>query len=91
MVGGGGYDPADVTPRAWTAFFGTVLGRQTAATLLPPEWKQASRDRGGRPPAYLLDDPGAQFAQPPSPPFKRSLDEIETGALAVLRDRFDRR
>ena len=28
VLGGGGYDPADVTPRAWTAFFGTVLGRQ---------------------------------------------------------------
>jgi acetoin utilization protein AcuC len=88
IVGGGGYDPADVTPRAWTAFFGTVLGRDTANVVLPAQWRQASRDKGGRPPAHLLDDSPAAFAQPPGPAFLRSLDEIETGALAVLRERF---
>jgi acetoin utilization protein AcuC len=88
IVGGGGYDPADVTPRAWAAFFGTVLGRQVEDVALPAEWKRASRARGGRPPAHLLDDPGAGFARAPSRAFVRSLDDIEAGALAILRDRF---
>jgi acetoin utilization protein AcuC len=56
IVGGGGYDPADVTPRAWTAFFGTVLGHQTANVELPEEWLAASREAGGNPPRFLLDD-----------------------------------
>jgi acetoin utilization protein AcuC len=58
IVGGGGYDPADVTPRAWAAFVGTVLGHETKDVLLPEAWRRASRAAGGRPPAHLLDDPG---------------------------------
>jgi acetoin utilization protein AcuC len=88
IVGGGGYDPADVTPRAWTAFFGTVLGRQANGVVLPAEWERASRAKGGHPPAHLLDDPGAESAQSPGRAFIRSLDEIKAGPLAVLRDRF---
>ena len=89
IVGGGGYDPADVTPRAWTAFFGTVLGKEANNVLLPAGWRQASRDKGGRPPAHLLDDPGAPFAQPPGHAFMTSLDEIEAGPLATLLERFE--
>ncbi len=37
IVGGGGYDPADVTPRAWTAFIGTVLGQEVADVALPED------------------------------------------------------
>lgn len=59
IVGGGGYDPADVTPRAWAAFFGTVLGRETADVVLPGEWRASSREKGGDPPVHLLDDPTA--------------------------------
>ena len=87
IVGGGGYDPADVTPRAWAAFFGTVLGKQTKGVALPAAWVQASRDRGGRPPAHLLDDPGSPFAQSPGRAFLGVLDEIEAGGLATLRER----
>ena len=87
IVGGGGYDPADVTPRAWTAFFGTVLGRQPKSVVLPAEWRQASRAKGGDPPAHLLDDAGAAFAQPPGPPSLGSLDEIEAGSAALGRSR----
>jgi acetoin utilization protein AcuC len=56
IVGGGGYDPADVTPRAWTAFVGTVLGHHTANVELPQTWIEASREAGGDPPRCLLDD-----------------------------------
>jgi acetoin utilization protein AcuC len=57
IVGGGGYDPVDVTPRAWTAFVGTVLGHETENVVLPEEWLALSRAAGGDPPAHLLDDP----------------------------------
>jgi acetoin utilization protein AcuC len=87
ILGGGGYDSADVTPRAWTAFFGTVLGRETDGVLLPAEWRQASRAKGGAPPARLLDDPGAPATRPPDPTFARALQAIAGGALAVLRER----
>ena len=58
IVGGGGYDPVDVTPRAWAAFIGTVLGHDTDGVVLPGAWVAASRAAGGNPPTLLLDDPG---------------------------------
>jgi acetoin utilization protein AcuC len=87
IVGGGGYDPADVTPRAWTALFGTVLGKDTEAVVLPETWRQMSRAQGGDPPAHLLDDPHAPAAQAPGRAFLESLDSIEAGALKLVRER----
>jgi acetoin utilization protein AcuC len=58
IVGGGGYDPFDVTPRAWAAFVGTVLGHVASEVALPQAWLEASRAAGGRPPQRLLDDDG---------------------------------
>jgi acetoin utilization protein AcuC len=58
ILGGGGYDPADVTPRAWAAFVGTVLDYDLRNVALPEKWLQASRAAGGDPPPGLLDDPG---------------------------------
>jgi acetoin utilization protein AcuC len=91
IVGGGGYDPADVTPRAWASFFGTILGKETGDVVLPAEWRQASAGKGGRPPAHLLDDAGADFAQPPGRTLLDSFDQVEAGALAVVRERFGSR
>jgi acetoin utilization protein AcuC len=62
VVGGGGYDPVDVTPRAWTAFIGTLLGHDATGVRLPASWVAQSRAAGGDPPEYLLDD------DPPSAP-----------------------
>jgi acetoin utilization protein AcuC len=87
IVGGGGYDPADVTPRAWAAFFGTVLGKETNDVLLPEAWRQMSRAHGGNPPAHLLDDPDAPAVQAPALSFAESLDGIEEGALSLVRER----
>jgi acetoin utilization protein AcuC len=56
LVGGGGYDPADVTPRAWTAWLGTILGRSTENVALPQAWLDSSRAAGGDPPTHLLGD-----------------------------------
>ncbi len=66
IVGGGGYDPVDVTPRAWTAFLGTLLGHETTDVELPASWIALSRQAGGDPPARLLDDV-RPLAPPPDP------------------------
>ncbi|MFH0916010.1 MAG: acetoin utilization protein AcuC [bacterium] len=90
IVGGGGYDPADVTPRAWTAFLGTVLGRETAGVELPADWISASRRAGGDPPAYLLEDSGPGYDPLSDGDEPRLLERIEDTALAELRRRHGR-
>ncbi len=85
IVGGGGYDPADVTPRAWAAFIGTVLGHETGDVRLPEEWLAASRAAGGDPPACLLDDPLPEHIAPLDDGFAGLIDSIEQGVLAQLR------
>jgi acetoin utilization protein AcuC len=85
IVGGGGYDPVDVTPRAWTAFIGTVLGHDTADVVLPQEWLEASRAAGGDPPSLLLGDVEPDDAEPVDREFTTLLDDVERGALLRLR------
>lgn len=84
IVGGGGYDPFDVAPRAWTAFMGTVLGHDVADVELPEEWLRASRAAGGDPPPHLLDDPGPAYIPLESHDFTAVLDEVRETALAEL-------
>lgn len=90
IVGGGGYDPVDVTPRAWTAFFGAVLGQETADVELPQDWIRASRQLGGDPPSRLLDDPGSDYDPLPTGAITQLLMDIEDTALAELRRRHGR-
>ena len=88
-LGGGGYDPADVTPRAWTAFFGTVLGRQVEDVAAPSRVEAgvtSPRRPARRRTCSTTPEPGPRSLRASA--FIRSLDEIEAGALAVLRDRF---
>jgi len=84
IVGGGGYDPWDVTPRAWTAFIGAVLGRDVDDVPLPEEWLDASRAAGGDPPPFLLQDPGPEYIPADSTDFEPVLEQIERTALAAL-------
>jgi len=84
IVGGGGYDPWNVTPRAWTAFIGTVLGRPVTDVRLPEEWLRASRAAGGDPPAFLLHDPGPEYIPLETQDFAPVLEEVEETALAEL-------
>lgn len=84
IVGGGGYDPADVTPRAWAAFIGAVLGHETAYVSLPESWKEASRKSGGSPPQHLLDDEGPCTAPPARDELVRLLQQVEDTALSEL-------
>ncbi len=90
IVGGGGYDPADVTPRAWTAFIGTVLGHATDDVELPREWVALSRAAGGDPPLHLLDDPGPDYDLLLEEDVPTLLAHIEQTALAKLIARYAR-
>lgn len=91
ITGGGGYDPADVTPRAWTAFIGTVLGHETDRVILPETWLSASRAAGGAPPPTLLEDPGPSYTPLVSPGLASLLERAEQTALAELLARHGRR
>ena len=91
ITGGGGYDPFDIAPRAWTAFVGTVLGHQTAGVTLPEEWVDASRAAGGNPPAHLLDDPAPGYTPLVDSGYLSVLHEIEINALAELTQRHGRK
>jgi acetoin utilization protein AcuC len=88
IVGGGGYDPADVTPRAWAAFVGTVLGRDACAAQLPEIWRQQSSACGGNPPCFLLDDTPADPTVIPPEEIAELLASVEATALRELRTRF---
>jgi len=84
ILGGGGYDPADVTPRAWAAFIGTVLGHETDNVKLPESWLRASRRAGGNPPALLVEDSGPRYAAAGSFDFESVVSQVEQGPLASL-------
>lgn len=84
IVGGGGYDPADVTPRAWAAFMGTVLGHDARDVTLPAEWVRASQASGGAPPARLLDDTGPPLTGSTDRSVALALYEAEVVALSAL-------
>ncbi|MCE5254352.1 MAG: acetoin utilization protein AcuC [Actinomycetia bacterium] len=84
IIGGGGYDPWDVTPRAWTAFIGTLLGRPVNDVRLPEDWLRASRAAGGDPPPVLLEDRCPDHPPAGDKDLGPVLDEIERTALAEL-------
>jgi acetoin utilization protein AcuC len=84
IVGGGGYDPWDVAPRAWTAFLGAVLGHDMTDVRLPEDWLRTSRAAGGDPPPTLLQDPGPEYIPLEGHDFSQVLEEVEHTALAEL-------
>ncbi len=88
ILGGGGYDPADVTPRAWTAFIGTVLGQEVKDVVLPERWREASRAAGGDPPFHLLDDVCPAQRAAADAAVEEAIAEAERSGLGALRARF---
>jgi acetoin utilization protein AcuC len=63
VLGGGGYDPLNVVPRAWTHALAETTG-STVDGIVPEEWRQYANSRlGGRPPEMLTDgSPGVDLA-----------------------------
>lgn len=61
ILGGGGYDPLSITPRAWVALFACALGAAPPAGRLPEAWLAAVRKRGAAVPDQLLADEGPAF------------------------------
>lgn len=84
VVGGGGYDPADVTPRAWTAFLGVVLGHEVTNVALPEDWIALSKSEGGDPPARLLEDRDPSIAPLAGQDLLPVLRDIGRAALTRL-------
>ncbi|HSP36378.1 MAG TPA: acetoin utilization protein AcuC [Frankiaceae bacterium] len=84
VLGGGGYDPLTVVPRAWTHALAEVTGDQVDG-LVPEEWRDyASHRLGGSPPELLHDGPNgaAPAARPWSGPDGGGLDR----AIQATRD-----
>jgi acetoin utilization protein AcuC len=90
ILGGGGYDPLSVTPRAWTAFFAGALGEGRCDRPLPPEWAELVRSQGGSVPDTLLGDRGPGFealGRSAVAPFIDCLREAVIERLPVLARR----
>ncbi len=57
VLGGGGYDPLAVVPRAWTHALAEVTGARVDGSV-PEEWRDYATHRiGGTPPDSLTDGP----------------------------------
>lgn len=75
-VGGGGYQWANVVPRAWTIYFGEMAGVELPDEV-PPAWLEQAVELGGRSVPSTLSEPEA-----PGPGGDR--EEVE-GVVAELQ------
>ena len=56
-VGGGGYEPVQVVPRAWTHLLAEVVGGGPVDGATPNDWRGLAQERGGEvAPTSLTDD-----------------------------------
>jgi len=58
-LGGGGYEPVQVVPRAWTHLLAEVAGGGPVDGATPDDWRALARERGGEPAPTSLTDGGA--------------------------------
>ncbi|MDT7573572.1 MAG: acetoin utilization protein AcuC [Actinomycetota bacterium] len=61
VLGGGGYEPVQVVPRAWTHLLAEVTGASVEG-VTPDDWRDLASRRGGEfAPTHLSDDKPATF------------------------------
>ncbi len=61
-VGGGGYEPVQVVPRAWTHLLAEVTGAPVLGET-PPAWRELAQRRGGEAaPEQMTEVPAPSFA-----------------------------
>ena len=62
-LGGGGYEPVQVVPRAWTHLLAEVTGSDIGGAT-PGDWRELAHERGGEfAPTSLSDGKSAQFVR----------------------------
>jgi acetoin utilization protein AcuC len=85
-LGGGGYEPVQVVPRAWTHLLAEVAGT-TVDGATPSGWQEEAGERGGEPaPTSLTDgaDPSYEPFDPASEPATRLAAAVDA-AIAETR------
>ncbi|MCW2605860.1 MAG: acetoin utilization protein AcuC, partial [Frankiales bacterium] len=56
VTGGGGYEPVQVVPRAWTHLLAEVVGGGPVDGATPGDWRDLAAEKGGeRAPTSLTD------------------------------------
>ena len=82
-LGGGGYEPVQVVPRAWTHLLAEAAGTEVSGAT-PDDWRQEAQARGREvAPTGLLDDAPALWA-----PFEPS-DPLESAGQGRLERAVD--
>jgi acetoin utilization protein AcuC len=85
VTGGGGYEPVQVVPRAWTHLLAEVVGGGPVDGATPDDWRAAATERGGEDaPASLTD--GGSTAYTPWEGGSGDADDGADRAVAQTRD-----
>ncbi len=83
-LGGGGYEPVQVVPRAWTHLLAEVTGASLGDDI-PGDWQAEATERGGeRAPASLTDGGSGAYSPYGGPALDR-LDRAVDEAIAATR------
>jgi acetoin utilization protein AcuC len=63
-LGGGGYEPVQVVPRAWTHLLAEVVGGDRLDGATPLDWRALAAERGGEPAPESMSDGAAAAWEP---------------------------
>jgi acetoin utilization protein AcuC len=90
VLGGGGYEPVQVVPRAWTHLLAEVTGAQVDGAT-PDDWRDLASERGGEfAPTGLSDGKAVSFVPweggsgDPSDPVDRAVAETRSHVFPLL-------
>jgi acetoin utilization protein AcuC len=91
VLGGGGYEPVQVVPRAWTHLLAEVTGTSVDGET-PADWQADAAERGGEPAPTSMSDGGSAAWEPYLPTYggldagRSRLDEAVDAAIAATRE-----